>query len=175
MHRPQFPSRQSSTVWNMISITYSRTSLRLSRDRSVSIPLIGPMSKRRSNGMRIPHPQEQTRSSPIHNPKLYLRPSASVSGRLTWTGQANLLADQHSTPLGQAALRPMRRKLDAASKAHRITMAIPVRSSPAYAAYDRRRVRIASIDQREWLGGLRLREFYEGGRVIEQLQMIEAA
>lgn len=34
-------------------------------------------------------------------PKLYLRPSAGVSGRLTWSGQANLL--QHSTLLRQVA------------------------------------------------------------------------
>lgn len=42
------------------------------------------------------------RVSPII-PKLYLRPSAGVSGRLTWSGQANLLTDQHSTLLRQVA------------------------------------------------------------------------
>lgn len=50
-------------------------------------------------------------------PKLYLRPSANTSGRLTWGGQAKLLTDQHSALPVQAALRPMRCKLDAASKA----------------------------------------------------------
>lgn len=52
-------------------------------------------------------------------PKFYLRPSAGVSGRLTWSGQANLLTDQNSTLLVQAALRPTRCKLDAASTARR--------------------------------------------------------
>lgn len=36
-------------------------------------------------------------------PKRYLRPSAGVSGRLTWSGQANLLTDQHSTLLREVA------------------------------------------------------------------------
>lgn len=39
-------------------------------------------------------------------PKLCLRPSADLSGHLTWSGQANLLTAQHSTLLVQAALRP---------------------------------------------------------------------
>lgn len=51
--------------------------------------------------------------------KLYLRPSADVSGRLTWIGQANLLTDPHSTRLVQAAPPPTRCKLDAASNACR--------------------------------------------------------
>lgn len=48
-------------------------------------------------------------------PKRYLRPSADVSGRLTWSGQAKLLTAQHSTLLVQAILRSTRWKLDAAS------------------------------------------------------------
>lgn len=39
---------------------------------------------------------------------LYLRASADVSGRLTWSGKAHLLTDQHETLLVQAALRPTR-------------------------------------------------------------------
>lgn len=113
-------------------------------------------------------------------PKLYLRPSADLSGRLTWSGQANLLTAQHSTLLVQAALRPTRWKLDVAPKASRsacITITFPVRSTPAYAAYDQWRLFLSrwSIDQREWLDELRLREFHEGGWVIEQLQMVQEA
>lgn len=63
--------------------------------------------------MGMSPPQEQTRSSLIYNPKLYLRPSADLTARLTWSGQANLLTAQHSTLLVQAVLRPTRWKLDA--------------------------------------------------------------
>lgn len=52
-------------------------------------------------------------------PKLYLRPSADVSGRIAWSGQPNLLGNQHSTLLVQATFRPTRWKVDAASKARR--------------------------------------------------------
>lgn len=107
-------------------------------------------------------------------PKLCLRPSADLSGHLTWSGQVNLLTAQHSTLLVQAAFDE-RRKLDAASKARRsarIAIAFPVRSIPVHAAYHRRRLLAAlSIDQPEWLDELRLRDFHEGGWVIEQLQM----
>ncbi len=53
--------------------------------------------------------------------KLYLRPSADVSGRLTCSGQANLPTGQHSTGLVKAAVRPTRNKLNAALKACRST------------------------------------------------------
>lgn len=83
-------------------------------------------------------------------PKLYLRPSADLSDRLTWSGQANLLTSQRSTLLVQAALRPTRWKLDAASKVRRsarITITVPVRSTPAYAAYHRKRLLAALVNR----------------------------
>lgn len=89
----------------------------LARSIECRSPPLGPISKRRHNAMSICHPQEQTPSRAHYGPKLYLRPSAGVSRRLTWSGQANLLTDQHSTLLVQAALRPTQCKLAAGSKA----------------------------------------------------------
>lgn len=109
-------------------------------------------------------------------PKLCLRPSADFSGHLTCSVKLTCL--RLSTQRCSFKLHfDQRRKLDAASKARRsarITITFPVRSTPVHAAYHRRRLLAAlSIDQPEWLDELRLREFHEGGWVIEQLQMIQ--
>lgn len=145
----------------------------LARSIGVDLPLIGPtLPEEAQCDGHVPSKPDRV-SSII--PKLYLRPSADLSGRLTWSGQANLLTTQRCSfklhfdrrdgrwmLLQRHAEARASRSLSQCARHRRTPHTIEGGFLPRW-----------SIDQREWLDELRLREFHEGGWIIEQLQMSE--
>lgn len=128
--------------------------------------------------MGMSPPQEQTDRVSSIIPKLYLRPSAGVFGRLTWSGQANLF--QHSTLLRQVAHSTKAMQAGCCFKGSPKRVALRSLFPCAQLRHTPRTIEDGSlsrwsIDQREWLDGLRIPEYYERGWVIEQLQMVQAA